>query len=130
MFDDVMITLSWMLLGMLFVYPFALAVLQDVGSSKEHREKHIRVKRFNFVYLLLFSYLRTLFCNVDDGNRCEFLLVSDIVVEIDGMGGFSCYGVGVPEPSITWQRTDGIPLPSHFAQDADGNLRVKGRINR
>ncbi len=61
MFDEVMITLSWILLGMLFVYPFALAILQDVGSSKEHRDKHIRVKRFNFVYLLLLSLLVILY---------------------------------------------------------------------
>lgn len=57
------------------------------------------------------------------------LLVSDTVVEIDGTGGFSCYGVGVPEPSIMWQRIDGTSLPAHFAQDADGNLRVKGMVD-
>ncbi|XP_050723288.1 hemicentin-1-like isoform X2 [Eriocheir sinensis] len=50
---------------------------------------------------------------------------ADTAVEIGGTGGFSCYGVGTPEPSIMWQRTDGMPLPPRFAQDADGNLRVK-----
>lgn len=59
----------------------------------------------------------------------QFLLFSDTAVEIGGTGGFSCYGVGTPEPSITWQRTDGVPLPPRFAQDVDGNLRVKGRTS-
>lgn len=57
-------------------------------------------------------------------NRNEF---SDAELDIGSMGGFSCYGVGVPEPSITWYKADGSRLPSHFAQDGDGNLRIKGK---
>ncbi|XP_063876640.1 hemicentin-1-like isoform X2 [Scylla paramamosain] len=51
---------------------------------------------------------------------------TDAELDIGSMGGFSCYGVGVPEPSITWYKADGSHLPSHFAQDRDGNLRIKG----
>ncbi|MPC08143.1 Hemicentin-1 [Portunus trituberculatus] len=50
---------------------------------------------------------------------------TDAELDIGSMGGFSCYGVGVPEPSITWYKADGSYLPSHFAQDGDGNLRIK-----
>ncbi|XP_063600047.1 hemicentin-1-like [Penaeus indicus] len=51
---------------------------------------------------------------------------ADTVVEIGSTGGLSCYGVGVPEPSITWRREDGAPLPPHITHDRDGNLRVQG----
>nr|XP_027222711.1 hemicentin-1-like [Penaeus vannamei] len=51
---------------------------------------------------------------------------ADTVVEIGSTGGLSCYGVGVPEPSITWRREDGAPLPPHVTHDRDGNLRVQG----
>ncbi|XP_066942937.1 hemicentin-1-like isoform X1 [Macrobrachium rosenbergii] len=50
---------------------------------------------------------------------------TDTVVEIGTPGGLSCYGVGVPEPTIIWRRSNGHPLPPHFSMDRDGNLRVK-----
>ncbi|XP_069163060.1 hemicentin-1 isoform X2 [Procambarus clarkii] len=50
---------------------------------------------------------------------------ADTSVMIGSTGALSCYGVGVPEPTITWSRTDGSSLSSQFIQDTDGNLRVK-----
>nr|XP_053650237.1 hemicentin-1-like [Cherax quadricarinatus] len=51
---------------------------------------------------------------------------ADTSVEIGSTGALSCYGVGVPEPTITWSKTDGSPLSPKFSQDRDGNLIVKG----
>ncbi|XP_068231428.1 hemicentin-1-like [Palaemon carinicauda] len=48
---------------------------------------------------------------------------TDSAVEIGSPGGLSCFGVGVPEPTITWRRANGDSLPSHFTLDRDGNLR-------
>ncbi|XP_042230990.1 hemicentin-1-like isoform X2 [Homarus americanus] len=49
---------------------------------------------------------------------------ADTVVEIGSSGELSCYGVGVPEPYITWRRSDGLPFSTRFTKDADGNLGV------
>ncbi|XP_071515843.1 hemicentin-1-like [Panulirus ornatus] len=50
---------------------------------------------------------------------------TDTVAEIGNEGALSCYGIGVPEPTVTWHRADGSPLSSRFTQDRDGNLRVR-----
>ncbi|KAG7164030.1 Hemicentin-1-like 7 [Homarus americanus] len=53
---------------------------------------------------------------------------ADTVVEIGSSGELSCYGVGVPEPYITWRRSDGLPFSTRFTKDADGNLGVTGMV--
>ncbi|KAK7078505.1 hypothetical protein SK128_000027, partial [Halocaridina rubra] len=50
---------------------------------------------------------------------------TDTIITIGNSGGLSCYGVGVPEPIISWKRLDGRPIPSHITLDLDGNLRVR-----
>ncbi|MFB9134326.1 hypothetical protein M1D72_13740 [Vibrio sp. AK197] len=61
MLDDVLLTLSWMLLGMLFIYPFAVAVLQGLSYSKHQVRQRKRVKYFNFIFLLLFVVISILY---------------------------------------------------------------------
>ncbi len=63
MLDSVMITLSWILLGMLFIYPFALAVLQDLCYFKTQNDNRSRVRKFNFIFLMLFGVLVMLYAD-------------------------------------------------------------------
>ncbi|RXG69659.1 Hemicentin-1 [Armadillidium vulgare] len=51
---------------------------------------------------------------------------TDNTIEVGATGGLSCYGIGIPQPTITWHREGEDSLPPHFTQDKSGALRVNG----